>query len=109
MLYLGEINDSTARSLRKSIEVFEEGAPRPRTMALFAEDRRVEIDDEDVVQIRLKDLQLRRPRQWGACWLACHLYEQLGLDDFWAQRLEPSRQGHTLGFDHPGVELLPLD
>jgi transposase len=25
--------------------------------------------------------------------LACHLYEQLGLDEFWAKRLEPSRKG----------------
>jgi hypothetical protein len=93
VLYLGEINDSQREAWRKSIEVFEDGAPRPRTMALFAEDRRVEIAEEDVVQIRLKDLQLHRPRQWGACWLACHLYEQLGLDEFWAQRLEPSRKG----------------
>jgi hypothetical protein len=23
-------------------------------------------------------------RQWGACWLACYLYEQLELDEFWA-------------------------
>jgi transposase len=93
VLYLGEINDSQREAWRKSIEVFEDGARRPRTMALFAEDRRVEIDEEDVVQIRLKDLQLHRPRQWGACWLACHLYEQLALDEFWAQRLEPSRKG----------------
>jgi len=62
-------------------------------MALFPEDRPVEIDDDDVVQIRLKDLELHRPRQWGACWLACHLYEQLGLDEFWAKRLPPSRKG----------------
>ena len=93
VLYLGEINDSQREAWRKTIEVFDEGACSPRTMALFPEDRPVEISDEDVVQIRLKDLELRRPRQWGACWLACHLYEQLGLDEFWSQRLEPSRKG----------------
>ena len=49
--------------------------------------------DCDVVQVRLGDLQLRRPRQWGACWLACHLWYQLLLDDFWADKLPPSRQG----------------
>ena len=32
-------------------------------------------------------MELHRPRQWGACWLACQLYEQLGLDRFWAERL----------------------
>jgi len=93
VLYLGEINDSQREAWRKTIEVFDEGVRSPRTMALFPEDRPVEISDDDVVQIRLKDLELRRPRQWGACWLACHLYEQLGLDQFWSQRLEPSRKG----------------
>ena len=38
-------------------------------------------------------MELRKPRQWGACWLACHLWGQLRLDDFWADRLPPSRQG----------------
>src|SRR5207248_34130 len=33
------------------------------------------------------------PRQWGACWLACHLYEQLALDQFWKDRLPDSREG----------------
>ena len=51
------------------------------------------MDEKDIVRIRLGELQLRRPRQWGACWLVCHLYEELKLDDFWAQRLAPSRKG----------------
>ena len=38
-------------------------------------------------------MRLRRPRQWGACWLACHLWEQLQLDEFWAGRLAASREG----------------
>ena len=38
-------------------------------------------------------MQLHRPRQWGACWLACELYEQLGLDEFWARCLPDSREG----------------
>src|SRR5690348_6251388 len=40
-----------------------------------------------------RGLRLRRPRQWGACWLACHLWDQLRLDDFWLARLPTSRQG----------------
>ena len=35
VLYLGEINDRQCASWRKTIEVFEDGAPRPRTVALF--------------------------------------------------------------------------
>ena len=93
VLYLGEINGSQREAWRKTIEVFEDGAATAQTMALFPEDRPVEIDDEQVVRIRLKEVELRRPRQWGACWLACQLYEELGLDEFWAERLEPSRKG----------------
>lgn len=93
VLYLGEINSSQLGAWRKTIEVFEEGAVAARTMALFPEDRCLEIADEQVVQIRLKEVRLRRPRQWGACWLACQLYGELGLDEFWGERLPPSRKG----------------
>ena len=93
VLYLGEINDSQRQAWRKTIEVFEEGSASAQTMALFPEDRAVAIDDESIVRIRLKELELKRPRQWGACWLACYLYEQLGLDAFWSQRLAVRRKG----------------
>jgi len=93
VLYLGEINSSQREAWRKTIEVFEDGKVRAHTMALFPEDRPLEVEDEQVVRIRLKDVEVRRPRQWGACWLACELYEELGLDQFWAERLEPSRKG----------------
>jgi hypothetical protein len=39
LLYLGEINSSQELAWRKSIEVLEEGSVRPRTLALFPEDR----------------------------------------------------------------------
>jgi hypothetical protein len=45
------------------------------------------------LQVRLDAMELHRPRQWGACWLSCHLYEQLELDRFWAARLPDSREG----------------
>jgi Transposase DDE domain len=38
-------------------------------------------------------LSLRRPRQWGACWLALTLWRWLDLDAFWGERLLPSRKG----------------
>ena len=93
VLYLGEINDSQRDGWLRTIEVLEDGHPSPKTMALFPDDRTVEVDDKQVVQIRLKDLELCRPRQFGACWLAGTLYEQLGLDTFWAERLPQSRKG----------------
>jgi hypothetical protein len=92
-LYLGEINDTQQEAWRKTIEIFEEGKPRPRTIALYPEERIGPVQDQDIVRIRLKELSLHRPRQWGACWLAVELWEQLGLDRFWAERLPPSRKG----------------
>ena len=93
VLYLGEINDQQQAAWQKTIEVYEHGQPQARTVALFPEDRAVEVADQDIVRIRLAEMQLRHPRQWGACWLACQVYEQLKLDEFWASRLPPSRKG----------------
>src|SRR5581483_7760031 len=74
VLYLGEINSSQQEAWRKTIEVLEAGQDRPRTIALFPEDRVPEMGDDSIVPIRLDQLQLCRPRQWGACWVACELY-----------------------------------
>jgi hypothetical protein len=47
-------------------------------MALFPSDRMPPELDCEVVQIRLNALELHRPRQWGACWLACQLLSVSG-------------------------------
>jgi transposase len=94
VFYLGEINDQQQAAWQKSIEIFEHGQGQSRTVALFAEDRVLEaVPDCEIVRLRLSELQLRRPRQWGACWLFCYVYHELGLDQFWAQRLPASRKG----------------
>jgi transposase len=92
-LYLGEINDCQQEAWRKTIEIFEEGQSRPRTVALFPEDRMGAVDDPQIVRIRLGELSLHRPRQWGACWLTGQLWEQVKLNEFWSARLPPSRKG----------------
>jgi transposase len=51
------------------------------------------LPDASIVRLRLSALTLRRPRQWGACWLALTLWRELDLDEFWAERLVPSRKG----------------
>ena len=91
VLYLGEINSSQAAVWRKAIEVLDDDTGQSRTMALFPEDRCAA--DASVVQLRLSDMRLCRPRQWGACWLAGQLWRELQLDQFWAGRLPPSRKG----------------
>jgi transposase len=94
VLYLGEINDSQREAWCRVIEAFDEGTRRHTQLALFPADRAVPDHAQGYgVQVRLEAMQLHRPRQWGACWLACQLYEQLELDRFWARRLPDSREG----------------
>jgi len=93
VLYLGEINSSQAAAWRRAIEVFDTDTGAPRTLALFPEDRcEAAADDVSVVRLRLSELRLCRPRQWGACWLALQLWRELHLDRFWAARLPVSRK-----------------
>ena len=54
VLYLGEISPSQAAAWRKSIEVFDEEAGQPRTLALFPEDRCAAVTpDSSMVQLPL--------------------------------------------------------
>lgn len=93
VLYLGEINSTQQEAWRKTIDVFETGLTQARTVALFPEERSPAVDDDQIVRIRLDQLELRRPRQWGACWLTNVLYQKLALDTFWSERLLASRKG----------------
>ena len=93
VLYLGESNDSQKAAWCRSIEVWESGSGRWQQVALFPEDRAAPELAEEVIHLRLDQLQVERPRQWGACWLACELWQQLRLDSFWEKRLPPSREG----------------
>jgi hypothetical protein len=95
VLYLGEINDSQEKAWRKSIAVFEEGTAQPRTLSLFPEDRcEGLLPDASIVRLKLSEMRLCRPRQWGACWLVLTLWRELQLERFWAERLPASRK-HT--------------
>jgi len=94
VLYLGEINDSQHAAWCRVIEGFDEGSGRHRQLALFPAERAVPDHARGLgVQVRLDAMELHRPRQWGACWIACHLYEQLQLDRFFAPLLPSSREG----------------
>src|SRR5947208_3512045 len=94
VLYLGEINDTQELAWRRSIAVLEDGAAQPRTLSLFPEDRcEGLLADAAIVRVKLSELRLHRPRQWGACWLALLLWRELQLDLFWCERLGVSRKG----------------
>jgi transposase len=92
VLYLGEINDSQQAAWRKTLDVFDEQQQRATSLSLFPEDRPVPADALDTIQVKLSEMQLRRPRPYGNCWLGCELWRQLELDRFWEQRLPRGRE-----------------
>jgi transposase len=92
VLYLGEINDQQQAAWRKTLDVFDETEQRFTSLSLFPHDRELPADAVGSVQVRLSGLELKRPRIFGNCWLACELWQQLGLDEFWQQRLPEGRE-----------------
>lgn len=94
LLYLGEINDSQKAAWTRVTEVFDPVGQQTRELALYPADRAVPEHAADYgVQVCLDQFELRRPRQWGACWVGCRLWDQLQLDEFWRERLPDSREG----------------
>ena len=93
VLYLGEINDSQREAWIRSIEVFDEDLGRQGQLTLFSSDREIPASVADGIGVRLSEFVLKRPRQWGACWLFTELWDQLGLRGFWRDKLGCSREG----------------
>ena len=97
LLYLGELNDAQHAGWVRATKVFDDTrtrGPRARQLALFPQDRPAPASLAcEAVNVRLDQIELRNPRQWGACWLALHLWETLELDSFWAPLLPASRKG----------------
>ena len=92
VLYLGEIKDSQQAAWRKSLEVFDEAGQRYTTLSLFPEDREVPAGVVNSIQIKLSEMQLRRPRAFGHCWLGCERWRQLHLDGFWKRKLPAGKE-----------------
>jgi hypothetical protein len=93
VLYLGEINDSQKAGWCKAIDVVDGRYGQPTQLALFPDDREAPELACETVNLRLSDLSLHRPRQWGSCWLACQLWDRLRLDQFWTEKLLSGRKG----------------
>jgi len=97
VLYLGEINDSQREAWIRSIEVFDEDHGQQGKLSLFSADRQIPASAADGIGVRLSEFVLKRPRQWGACWLFTKLWDELGLQEFWRGKLGCSREGTDWG------------
>ena len=94
VLYLGEISDAQRASWERRIGVFDEGSGETRQMTLFPADLlEAGPDGADSARVVLDGFSLHRPRQWGACWAFCRLWDELGLDGFWGPLMPDSRKG----------------
>ena len=74
VLCLGELNIVQEFSWRRTVALFGQDEDAPRQVALFPEEHapaQVGVEKFPVVRVRLAHLGLRRPRQWGTCWLGC--------------------------------------
>jgi transposase len=98
VLYLGEINDSQEAVWRKTLEVFDETHQQYTTLSLFPEDREIPAASSDSIQVKLSEMQLRRPRAFGNCWLGCELWRQLRLEEFWEEKLADKVQRETVSW-----------
>ena len=79
LLYLGEINDAQHAQWCSALDVLDDSNGSFKQMSLFPEDRAPPPDVCNPVQIRLNQMTLHRPRQWGGCWLAMELATAPGL------------------------------
>lgn len=86
LLHLGELNTTQAERWQKTIETIHEDGTRHQTR-LFTDTEGQSPRADDVVEIILSSLELRRPRELGAAWAGCQLWEELGLRAFWEERM----------------------
>src|SRR5437764_15113895 len=92
VLYLGEINDSQQQAWRQSLKVFDEDRGQYCELSLFPDDRPLPPGAVDGISVKLNEMQLRRPRRFGDCWLGCWLWDTLQLSSFWNMQLNEARR-----------------
>ncbi len=90
LCYLGELNGSAHARWVKTIEVFNAQGERTQ-LRLFPAEAEVP-DDPGVARVLVKKVRVERTRRFGDCYLGLELWKRLGLDEFFAQHLDPPRR-----------------
>ena len=91
VLHLGELNTTQVERWQRTIEAIHEDGQR-RQLRLFTDrEGQVPVAAEDVAEVILSSLVVRRPRRFGDCWIGCKLWEDLGLRAFWQDALGEQR------------------
>jgi len=90
MLHLGELNTTQRDCWQRTVETVHEDGQRQQ-MRLFADAPGPAPAADDVAEVMLSSLVVRRPRRFGECWIGCKLWEELGLRAFWEEALGEQR------------------
>ena len=91
LLNLGELNTTQIDRWQRSIEVIEEDCRACQRRLFSDREGQAPQQEEDVCEVVLASLSVRRPRILGDCWLGCRLWEELGLNKFWFAALGDRR------------------
>lgn len=105
VLHLGELNTTQVERWQRTIEVIEEDGRRHQ-LRLFTDRGRYAPAADDVAEVILSSLVVRRPRQFGNCWIGCRVWEELGLREFWEAVFE--EEGGAVAW-HKVLELLVVN
>jgi len=90
VLHLGELNTTQVDQWERTIETVHEDGRRQQ-LRLFTDREGRAPTADDVAEVMLSSLVVRRPRRFGKCWIGCKLWEELGLRAFWDEVLEEER------------------
>lgn len=90
VLHLGELNTTQIDRWQRTIEAVQEDGRRHQ-LRLFTDREGQAPEADDVAEVVLSSLVVRRPRRFGECWIGCKLWEELGLRAFWEEALGEDR------------------
>ena len=91
VLSLGELNTTQVERWQRSIEVIQQEGECRQCRLFTDREGAAPADAPDVCEVILSSLSVRHPRQFGACWLGSRLWQELGLDTFFAEVLQDRR------------------
>lgn len=91
LLNLGELNTTQIERWQRSIEVVQQEGGSRQYRLFTDREGAAPADAPDVCEVVLSSLAVRHPRQFGACWLGSQLWQELKLDEFFAEALQDRR------------------
>lgn len=110
VLYLGEINQLQEAAWQDLLERFDSECQghrvKPFRQQQLLGPSRLRPEEVDAIGVKLSQMELRRPRAFGNCWLGCEIWRLLELDDFWREKLPEGREDVAW---HKVIELLAVN